>query len=118
MRLPTLLALLVMAIAGQAEARQVMAKAQCQTTFDGVRYAGVYVKEYWSYHHTFRHYGRFQNAKRQVVEFEIMSGSDQGAGGLWINGARHREVKVYFQAFRGGFRMKADGGQTTVFTCR
>lgn len=112
------LVLMLMTFAGHADARQVMAQAQCQTTYNGVRYAGVYVKEYWSYHHTFRHYGRFQNAKRQLVEFEVFSGGDQGVGGLWINSARHREVKVHFQAFRGGFRLKAGSNQVAIYNCR
>ena len=61
--------------------------------------------------------GRFVDPMRNVYEFEVLTPNSGGTGGLWRNGARHRESHVFVQLYQGGFGIRLESGETLRFTC-
>lgn len=91
--------------------------AECAGVYQGAPMQGVLAisRMYTAMRWEIR--GRFFDPRRNMYEFEVLTPHAAGTGGLWINGARHRESHVYVQLTRLGFAIRLETGEVAEFRC-
>ena len=109
---------LALVVSTGAGAQAVIARQQCQTTFQGTPIWGVMQVERWSYHDTHRVYGQFTNSAGTLIEMEVFTNQPGGVGGMWFNHAKHRETRIQIQQVGGGFVVRTEDGAAARFACR
>jgi hypothetical protein len=75
-------------------AAQVVARLECQTSWQGQVIRGVVEIESLPYSQTNRIYGQFRDPPGNLIEFEVITNQPGGVGGMWFNHARHREIHI------------------------
>lgn len=100
------------------QAQQVLARVQCEGTYLGVRLQGYFVVERWLTARSYRYYGRLEDPSGNVIELEVFSASNQGTGGAWTNGMRHRETHLSLTVHESGFTTTTEDGVVSQFACK
>ena len=67
------------------------------------------------YYDTHRIYGQFRDQRGNLIEFEILTNQPGGVGGMWVNNARHREVRIQLQMLNDGFVVTGPAGSARYF---